>query len=248
MPEENQDERGFFSELPLPGKASETARPHHLGHRERLRGRLREQGADSLADYELLEYLLFLCIPRRDTKAVAKALLKRFGSFADVLGAPEHLLREVEGIGEKAATDLKAIAAAASRMARSQVASRPVLGSWSQVVDYCRAAMAFEPREQFRILFLDKKNQLIGDEVQQEGTVDHTPVYPREIVRRALELSASALILVHNHPSGDPTPSRADVDMTRAVVETAKQMGIVVHDHIVVGRDGHASLKALQLM
>jgi DNA repair protein RadC len=154
----------------------------------------------------------------------------------------------VPGIAEAAALDLKTIAAAASRMAKAEVAARPVLGSWAQVIDYCRAAMAFEPREQFRILFLDKKNQLIGDEVQQEGTIDHTPVYPREIVRRALELSASALILVHNHPSGDPTPSRADIDMTRTIVETAKPLGIVVHDHIIIGRNGHASLKGLQLI
>ena len=258
MSQEDQDERGFFSERPQPppgkpqphGKrsASSEEKPHYLGHRQRLRDRFHEQGPSSLADYELLELLLFRSIPRADTKEAAKALLKRFGSFAEVLGAPEHLLREVTGVGESAAMDLKAVAAAASRMARAEVVARPVLGSWAQVIEYCRAAMAFEPREQFRILFLDKKNLLIGDEVQQQGTVDHTPVYPREIVRRALELSASAIILVHNHPSGDPTPSRADIDMTRTIVDTARPLGIVVHDHIIIGRDGHASLKGLQLI
>ena len=165
-----------------------------------------------------------------------------------MLGAPEHLLREVDGIGEAAAADLKAVAAAASRMAKGAIAQRPVLGSWAQVIDYCRAAMAFEPREQFRILFLDKKNVLIADEVQQSGTVDHTPVYPREVIRRALELSATAIILVHNHPSGDPTPSRADIEMTKTIIETARPLGVTVHDHIIVGRNGHASLKGQQLI
>jgi DNA repair protein RadC len=250
MPEQDQDERGFFSELPLPAKKASTAseKPHYLGHRERVRERIRKIGTEALADYELLEALLFRSKAQGDTKALAKTLLQRFGSLSEVLNAPEHLLRGVKGVGEIVALDLRLIAAAATRMAREKAAERPVLGSWTQVIDYCRAAMAFEPREQFRILFLDKKNQLIGDEVQQQGTVDHTPVYPREIVRRALELSASALILVHNHPSGDPTPSRADIDMTRTIIETAKPLGIVVHDHIIIGRSGHASLKGLQLI
>lgn len=208
----DEDERSFFSEKPFaaprppapaksrpPKKAAE--KPHYHGHRERLRGRFREAGAASLADYELLELLLFRSIARADTKAVAKALLDRFGSFAEVLGAPEHLLREVKGVGDIAALDIRAIAEAARRMTRGEIARRPVLGSWLQVIDYCRTAMAFEPREQFRILFLDKRNVLIADEVQQSGTVDHTPVYPREVARRALELSATAIILVHNHPS-----------------------------------------------
>jgi DNA repair protein RadC len=258
MSEQDQDERDFFAERPLPPPsrqrpaAQKTAKsedkPHYLGHRQRLRDRFREQGAAALADYELLELLLFRSIPRADTKGLAKALLKRFGSFAEVLGAPEHLLREVSGVGESAALDLKAVAAAASRMAKAEIATKPVLGSRALVIDYCRAAMAFEPREQFRILFLDKKNQLIGDEVQQQGTVDHTPVYPREVVRRALELSATALILVHNHPSGDPAPSRADIEMTRTIIETARPLGIAVHDHIVIGKSGHASMKGLQLI
>lgn len=247
------DERGFFTEAAqatpdtLRRKALET-KPHYHGHRDRLRARFRDQGAAALADYELLELILFRSIPRADTKAPAKALLNRFGSFAEVLGAPEHLLSEVKGIGAATATDIKLVAAAASRMVRGEIAARPLLGSWQQVLEYCRAAMAFEPREQFRILFLDKKNVLIADEVQQAGTVDHTPVYPREVLRRALELSATALILVHNHPSGDPTPSRADIDMTRTIIETARPLGIVVHDHIVIGKSGHASMKGLKLI
>ena len=212
----DEDERGFFSEMP-PSTPSRThgldmaekparkgagaEKRHYHGHRERLRERFREAGAAALADYELLELLLFRSVARADTKATAKALIARFGSFAEVLGAPEHLLREVKGVGEIAALDIRAIAEAARRMALGEITRRPVLGSWLQVIDYCRTAMAFEPREQFRILFLDKKNVLIADEVQQTGTVDHTPVYPREVVRRALELSASAIILVHNHPS-----------------------------------------------
>lgn len=243
-PEDDDDERGFFAEKPVarPGK------PHYSGHRERLRERLREGGQAALAEYELLETLLFRSIPRADTKPVAKALIARFGSFAEVLGAPEHLLREVKGVGPAVAFDLKLVAAAAERMLKGRIRGRQVLTSWSDVIDYCRAAMAFEPREQFRILFLDKKNALIADEVQQRGTIDHTPVYPREVVKRALELSATALILVHNHPSGDPTPSRADIEMTRLVVESAKPLGIAVHDHIIVGKNGHASLKGLQLI
>lgn len=252
--QEGEDERGFFAEVPTsPGNARRTGqkneiKPHYHGHRERLRERFRENGAEALADYELLELMLFRTIPRADTKAPAKALLKRFGSFAEVLGAPEHLLREVEGIGSAAATDIKLLAAAASRMLKGEIATRPLLSSWQQVLEYCRAAMAFETREQFRILFLDKKNVLIADEIQQSGTVDHTPVYPREVVRRALELSASAVILLHNHPSGDPAPSRADIDMTRTIIDTAKPLGIVVHDHIVIGKSGHASMKGLQLI
>lgn len=222
--------------------------PHYLGHRDRLRERFLTAGPDALADYELLELVLFRSIPRRDVKPIAKELIRRFGSFAEVVAAPQHLLTEVPGVGEAVAADLRIVAAAGQRLARGQVTKRPVLGSWTAVIDYCRAAMAFEAREQFRILFLDKKNALIADEVQQVGTVDHTPVYPREIVRRALELSSTAIVLVHNHPSGDPTPSQADITMTREIIAVAKAMGIVVHDHIIVGRDGHASFKGLRLM
>lgn len=224
------------------------ARPDHYGHRDRLRQRFSASGPASLAEYELLELLLFRLIPRADTKPVAKALLKRFGSFGEVLGAPVHLLQEVKGVGSAVALDLKVIAAAGQRMARSEVSGRDVLSSWSQVLDYCRAAMAFEDREQFRILFLDKRNAIIADEVQQTGTVDHTPVYPREVVKRALELASTAVILVHNHPSGDPTPSRADIEMTRSIVDTAKPLGISVHDHIIIGKNGFASMKGLQLI
>jgi DNA repair protein RadC len=203
MAEENGDERGFLAEQPLKplrkGKPSED-KPHYSGHRQRLRERFRDAGSSAVTDYEILEMLLFRSIPRADTKERAKALLKRFGSLAEVLGAPEHLIREVPGIGDAAALDLKVVAAAAQRMARGAIQGREVLASWTQVLDYCRASMAFEQREQFRILFLDKKNALIADEVQQTGTVDHTPVYPREVVRRALELSSTAIILVHNHP------------------------------------------------
>jgi DNA repair protein RadC len=259
-PADASDERAFFlaehgqpiDRADKPGRAAiRPARPapqHYHGHRERLRERFRDGGASALADYELLELLLFRLLPRRDTKPIAKALLQRFGTFPEVLGAPVHLLCEVDGIGEAAAQDLKIIAAVVQRMLRDEIRDRQLLGSWQAVIAYCRAAMSFETREQFRILFLDKKNVLIADEVQQTGTVDHTPVYPREVIRRALELSATAIILVHNHPSGDPTPSRADIDMTRTIVETARPLGIAVHDHIIVGRNGHASMKGLQLI
>ena len=249
MPKNDAEHRGFLAERSLPPMGETSAdKPHHLGHRDRLRQRFSSAGPASLADYELLELLLFRLIPRSDTKPVAKALLARFGSFGEVLGAPVHLLREVKGVGPSVALDLKVIAAAAQRMARSEVTGRDVLSSWAQVLDYCRAAMAFEEREHFRILFLDKKNVIIADEVQQTGTVDHTPVYPREAVKRALELSATAIILVHNHPSGDPTPSRADIEMTKLIVDTAKPLGISVHDHIVIGKKGFASMKGLQLI
>ena len=222
--------------------------PHYHGHRDRLRARFAEVGGDALPDYELLELALFRSIPRRDVKPIAKDLLRAFGTFAEVVAAPVHRLVEIDGVGESVAQDLKVLEAAARRIAKGAVSKRPVLSSWTAVLDYCRTAMAFAEREQFRLLFLDKRNALIADEVQQSGTVDHTPVYPREVVRRALELSASALILVHNHPSGDPTPSSADVSMTREIIDVAKPLGISVHDHIIVGREGHASLKGLRLI
>jgi DNA repair protein RadC len=222
--------------------------PHYHGHRDRLRARFMEMGGDPLPDYELLELVLFRSIPRRDVKPIAKELLRRFGTFAEVLAASPSRLMEVEGIGESVVTDLKVVEASARRLARGEVAKRPVLSSWNSVIDYCRTAMAFMDKEQFRLLFLDKRNALIADEVQQSGTVDHTPVYPREVVKRALELSASALILVHNHPSGDPTPSSADIKMTREIIDVAKPLGITIHDHIIVGREGHASLKGLRLI
>jgi DNA repair protein RadC len=240
--------------MPKKGQKSERkpglseAGPHYHGHRERLRARFRDAGSEAVSDYELLELVLFRTIPQRDLKPLCKELIAKFGSFAEVLAAPQQRLEEVKGIKEATATDLKIIHAAASRLARGQVQKRPVLSSWSNVLDYCRTAMAFADKEQFRVLFLDKRNQLIADELQQTGTVDHTPVYPREVVKRALELSATALILVHNHPSGDPTPSRADIQMTQAIVDISKPLGIAVHDHIIVGKEGHASFKGLRLI
>jgi DNA repair protein RadC len=222
--------------------------PHFHGHRARLRDRFREAGPDALADYELLELVLFRALPRRDVKPLAKALLAQFGSFAEVISAPPARLAEIGGLGAAAVDELKIVQAAANRLTRGEVKRRAVLSSWSSVLDYCRSSMAFADREQFRILFLDKRNQLIADEVQSNGTVDHTPVYPREVVKRALELSATAIVLVHNHPSGDPTPSRADIQMTMQIVDVAKPLGIEVHDHIIVGKDGHASLKGLRLI
>jgi DNA repair protein RadC len=227
---------------------SEDSSPHYYGHRDRLRARFTEVGGDAMPDYELLELVLFRSIPRRDVKPIAKELIKRFGTFAEVLAAPPGRLTEVEGIGDNIVTDLKILEAAARRLAKGEVTKRPILSSWGTVIDYCRTAMAFMDKEQFRILFLDKRNALIVDEVQQSGTVDHTPVYPREVVKRALELSASALILVHNHPSGDPTPSSADIKMTREIIDVATPLGITIHDHIIVGREGHASLKGLKLL
>ncbi|HEY9520952.1 MAG TPA: DNA repair protein RadC, partial [Methyloceanibacter sp.] len=208
----------------------------------------RDAGPDALPDYELLELILFRAVPRRDTKPLAKAILAQFGTFAEALNAPEERLKEVPGLGEAAITEIKLVRAAALRLVRGEVLERPVLASWSQVLDYCRASMGFEAKEQFRILFLDKRNQIIADEVQQKGTVDHTPVYVREVVKRALELSATAIVLVHNHPSGDPTPSRADIEMTKQIVSSAKNLGIVVHDHIIVGKQGHASFRGLGLI
>lgn len=218
------------------------------GHRDRLRQRFRKGGADALPDYELLELVLFRAIQRRDTKGLAKRLIARFGSFAEVVNAPEPRLKEVDGVGDAVVTELKLVRAAALRMMKGELTRRTSLSSWREVIDYITAAQAYEHKEHFRVLFLDKRNQLIADEVQGSGTVDHTPVYVREVVKRALELSATALILVHNHPSGDPTPSRADIDMTQLIVTAAKPLGIAIHDHIIVGRQGHASFKALRLL
>ena len=220
----------------------------NAGHRERLRARFFAGGAGAMPDYELLELTLFAAVPRRDTKPLAKTLIARFGSFAEVIAAPRERLMEVPGVGESVAAHLKIVEAAAQRLARGKVIGRPALSSWAALLDYCTAAMARAQTEEFRVLFLDRKNVLVADEVQAKGTVDHTPVYPREIVKRALELSATAVILVHNHPSSDPTPSRADIQMTQQILEIAKPLGISVHDHIIVGKDGHASLKGLKLI
>ncbi len=220
----------------------------NAGHRERLRERFLQGGVSALSDYEMLELILFRAIPRRDVKPIAKALIKRFGSFGDVIAAPAARLKEVEFIGDAAVTELKIVEAAALFMAKQSLTKRKGLATFAQVLDYCRGAMAHLETEQFRVIFLDKKNGLLADEVQGRGTVDHTPVYPREVVRRALELNASAVILVHNHPSGDPTPSTADISMTQNIASLAKPLGISVHDHIIIGRNGHASLRAMKLL
>lgn len=221
---------------------------HAAGHRERLRARFRKTGSEGLHDYELLELVLFRAIPRRDVKPLAKDLIKTFGGFAEALAAPIERLTEVKGVSENVAQELKIVQAAAVKLSQERVLKRPVISSWDALLSYCRAAMADEKTELFRILFLDKKNILIADEVQQRGTVDHTPVYPREVVKRALELGASAIILVHNHPSGDPTPSRADIDMTRQIIDAATALNIRVHDHLIIGHKHHASFKTLGLL
>lgn len=241
---EPSDQQSFFEQA-VPQTA---AIDDKAGHRDRLRARFRTGGPDAIPDYELIELILFRVFPRGDTKPIAKKLLARFGSFADVVNAAPERLAEIEGVGARAIDEIKLIRAAALRMMQGEIIGRKVLGSWNAVIEYCRAAQGFDDRERFRILFLDKKNQLIVDEVQQEGTVDHTPVYVREVVKRALELSASALILVHNHPSGDPSPSRADIDMTKMIMEAARPFGVAIHDHIIVGRSGHASMKGLKLI
>jgi DNA repair protein RadC len=222
--------------------------PHYHGHRQRLRDRFMDAGEAALADYEMLELLLFRAIARRDVKPLAKALIARFGSYAETVAARPERLREVEGLSEAAIVEIKLVEAAAKRLARGALQKRPVLSSFMEVLDYCRTAMAFSEREEFRILFLDKRNALIADEVQGVGTIDHTPVYPREIIRRALELGSSALILAHNHPSGDPTPSSADIRMTKDIATIAQPFGITVHDHLIVGRHGHASFRGLKLI
>ncbi|NHK26603.1 JAB domain-containing protein [Parvularcula flava] len=221
---------------------------HRAGHRERLRARFVKAGVDGVQDYELLELVLFRAIPRKDVKPLAKTLLDRFGSFADVLAAPRERLKEVSGVSDTVVTEMKVVQAAAVKFAQDNILHRTVLSSWADLLSYCRAATAYEKIEQFRILFLDNKNILIADEKQQTGTINHTPVYPREVVKRALELDAASIILVHNHPSGDPTPSRPDIDMTNRIVEAAGAVGIKVHDHLVIGRGQHVSFKGLGLL
>src|SRR5271155_4807089 len=229
-------------------KVDEAEALHYVGHRERLRARLREAGPTALADYELVELILFRAIPRRDVKPLAKKLIQRFGSFAETIAAPPPRLAEIDGMTEGAVTEFKIVEASAKRFAKVLARNRRSMSSWSEVIDYCRTAMAYEDREEFRILFLDKKNGLIADESQGLGTVDHTPVYPREVVKRALELAATAIVLVHNHPSGDPTPSTQDVKLTLEIIAIAAPLGVTVHDHIIVGRQGHASLKGMRLI
>ena len=223
-------------------------RGENAGHRDRLRSRYETAGAQALADHELLELYLFEFIPRADTKGIAKALLARFGNLEGVLNASAVELRGVKGIGPKVAASMTVLSAIHRRSLENALYHREVLSSWRAVHEYLRAEMAFLPREQLRVLYLNKRNALIANEVLHEGTVDHTPAYPREVIRRAIELSATAVVLVHNHPSGDPTPSRADVEMTQRIIEAGQPLGLVVHDHVVMGRDGHASLKGLGLI
>jgi DNA repair protein RadC len=225
---------------------TETA-PHYYGHRERLRRRLIDAGAESLPDYELLEVLLFANDPRKDVKPLAKALLERFGGFAAVVSAEPQALRDA-GLREPAVAVMKSVRAAALRLSRGELRERDVINSWDRLIDYCTAHIAYGQVEEFHLLFLDRKNALLAHERQQRGTVDHTPVYTREVVKRALELGASALILVHNHPSGDPTPSQADIAVTRDIVAAAKPLGVTIHDHLIIGRGRHTSLRDMGLL
>ena len=229
-------------------KSKSEERPHYHDHRSRLRKRFDDGGPSALADYELLEVLLFRTIPRQDTKPLAKALIEKFGNLAAVLAAPPQRIAEVGGAGPAVAQDLKIVQALIERATKAPLTQRPIVSSWSQLINYCRVSMAHEPREQFRVLFLDVKNRLIADEVMNEGTIDHAPVYPREVARRALELAAAAVILVHNHPSGDPKPSAADVAITREIVAATLAVSVKVHDHLVIGRNGVESFKKLGLL
>ena len=218
------------------------------GHRQRLRARFMNAGPEALADYELLELILFQAQPRGDVKPLAKRLIKAFGSFAEAVSAPDDRLREIDGMGDASIVALKSVQAAALKLSQGRIMNKPVLAGWTALLDYCRASMAYHPVEQFRILFLDRKNVLIADEIQQTGTIDHTPVYPREVVKRALQLGASAIIMVHNHPSGDPTPSRSDIDMTKEVQEAGEKLGVTLHDHLIIGRSGETSFKPMGLI
>jgi DNA repair protein RadC len=222
-------------------------KPHYHGHRGRVRERVLRAGIESLPDYELLELLLFYAIDRIDTKPLAKKLIERFGTLGDIFAAEPAQLREFE-IDQRTLVLFRAVRESGRRLAERKVKDMPVLTNWQQLIDYCHAALAHEKTEQFRILFLDRKNVLIADEVQQRGTIDHTPVYPREVVKRALDLGAAALILVHNHPSGDPKPSRDDIEMTKEIRKAAEALGISIHDHLVIGRKGHASFRSLGLL
>ncbi len=228
--------------------AEAAADQHHHGHRDRLRARFRDGGPSALADYELLELVLFRAIPRKDVKPLAKRLIAQLGGFAEVIAAPMARLVAIDGVSERTALELKIVQAAAERAAREQVLDRPVISSWTALLDYCRTVMAREGVEQFRVLFLDKKNRLIADELMGRGTVDQAPVYVREVLHRALHVGATAMILAHNHPSGDPTPSQADIDMTRAIIDAAHPLGVTVHDHIVIARERVASFKQLGLL
>ena len=254
------DPNRAFGEMPLPlfaPAADDVAQPAVTGkgtpsyladHRARLRERFLTGGAEAMPDYEMLELILFRAIPRQDVKPLARRLIETFGDFNRVLSAPPPRLMAVEGVGPAVVTELKIVEAAAQRMARARILHRPVLSSWQALLDYCHTAMAHREIEQFRVLYLDRKNVLVADEEQGRGTVDHVPVYPREIIRRALELNASALILVHNHPSGDPTPSDSDIAMTARIAQAADSMGITIHDHLIIGKSRELSFRARGLL
>lgn len=231
-----------------PPRKTSAPKPHYHGHRDRLRARFKDGGMAALAEYELLELYLFRSIPRRDVKPLAKTLIAEFGSFAEVIAAPLPRLCEIKGVSEKIALELKILQAGAQKLGQQNVMNRPILSSWSALLDYCRSVMQFEGNEQFRVLFLDKKNRLIADEVLGRGTIDRAPVYPREIIKRSLDLHASAIILCHNHPSGDPTPSKSDMVMTTQIVAAAEAINISVHDHLIIGRNDIVSFKTLGLM
>jgi len=248
-------QRNAFSEIPLPLFHSDETPPAPVAgkgtlpsyikdHRKRLRARFLEGGAQAMPDYELLELVLFRAIPRRDVKPLARALLDQFGDFNGVLSATPERLAQVPGVGEAVICEVKVIEAAAHRLSRARVMQRQVISSWDALLDYCHTTMAHRETEQFRVFYLDRKNVLIADEAQAQGTVDHVPVYPREVVKRALHLNASALILVHNHPSGDPTPSEADIAMTAQVAAAAEALGLTLHDHIIIGKSCELSFRA----
>lgn len=219
------------------------SKPHYTGHRQRLRERFVFAGDDALQDYELLELLLFMAIPRRDVKPLAKDLIAKFGSLPELMSAPHSALTQIDGISQNTATAIKTVTAIASRMIKQEIMQKPVLNNWTRLIDYCQMTMAHETKEHFRIFFLNKKNELIADEIQGSGTVDHTPAYPREIMKRSLELGATALILIHNHPSGDPKPSQADLDMTNLIIDAARPFDITIHDHVIISRNGHTSFR-----
>lgn len=221
---------------------------HQKGHRERLKERFRKGGVNALADYELLELQLMTAIPRRDVKPLAKELIAKFGTYAEVISAAPDRLTEISGVGNNVVTILKLAEATAQKLAQGVILGKPVLNNWQALIDYCSSQMAFKQKEQFRVLFLDRQNRLITDEMMQEGTIDHTPVYPREVIKRALELGSTAIILVHNHPSGDPTPSRQDIEMTKNIEDAGKQLGVILHDHLIISKSGHSSFKTMDLI
>lgn len=234
----------FLMDGAAPVAPSPAKQPSYIAdHRQRLRARFMQGGADAIPDYELLELVLFRAIPRRDVKPLARALMDQFGDFNRVVSAPEPRLRDVPGVGDAVVVELKILEAAAHRLARAKVLRRHVVSSWDALLDYCHTTMAHRETEQFRVLYLDRKNVLIGDEQQGKGTVDHVPVYPREVAKRALELNASALILVHNHPSGDPTPSDADINMTQQILAACTALGLTLHDHLIIGKSRELSFR-----